>query len=520
VLRRLVIALTTLLSLVGATVIAAYLLVFAAGTDRAAGAVPADASAYVTAYLQPSTGQQLNLATMLGNVPGFEDAAGLDQKFHEISARFLGQAGIDYQADVRPWIGNQLSLAALAGDAPAAPRLLLVAVVKDPAAAEAAVPRIALGRGLADDPVTYQGTSIHVAPEASWALQDDLLLVASDRATLEQALDASAGRRASLSDDAAFNAAMRRLPADHLAAAYVDLSGAAATSGIEGGLPGYSTLSVALVAEAQGLRLEGSAPFADEAADDASRSAFARAGQVSSVAEWMPADTQLAAVVYDLGDLLDTAESGAELIPGGADVFSSLNRLKFLAALGLGIDFDEDVLPLLAGECGLAVVDPLSGAPRGQLVLRPPDPAAGEAALDRLRTALAGSGAAVTEQPVGNVVVVSVQVPQVGELHWAVVPDAGVVIVGLTHDDVAAALSTASGASLADNPRYPEAWRLAGARGGNELFVDIGALADASPDALGMTGDARDILLSISALGVTLPARDDMSQLRAALTVR
>jgi hypothetical protein len=35
-----------------------------------------------------------------------------------------------------------------------------------------------------------------------------------------------------------------------------------------------------------------------------------------------------------------------------------------------------------------------------------------------------------------------------------------------------------------------------------------------------MTGDARDILLSISALGVTLPARDDMSQLRAALTVR
>jgi hypothetical protein len=519
VLRRLVVALTTLLGLVGVTVIAAYLLVFAAGTDRAAGAVPADANAYVTAYLQPSTGQQLNLASMLGNVPGFEDAAGLDQKLHEISARFLGQAGIDYQADVRPWIGNQLSVAALPGDTPSTPRLLLVAAVKDAALAEAALPRLAAGRGLAAQQAIHQGTVMHIAPEAAWALQDTLLLVASDRPTLEQALDASAGRRAALSDDAAFNAAMRRLPADHLAAGYVNLSGAATTSGISDGLPGYSTLSVALVAEAEGLRLEGSAPFAEEAADDAGRAAFARAGQVSTVANWMPAETQLAAVVYDLGNLLDTAERGAELIPGGADVFSALNQLKFLAALGLGIDFDEDVLPLLAGECGLAVVDLLSDAPHGQLVLRPADPAAGQAALQRLRAALEGRGATVTEQPVGNALIIGVQVPQIGELHWAV-PDQGVVIVGLTHEDVAAALSTTAGASLADNPRYPDAWQLAGARGGNELFVDIGSLADASPDALGMTGDARDILLSISALGVTLPARDDMSQLRAALTVR
>ena len=105
-LQRLAIALTTLLTLVGAAVVTGYLFVFAVGTDRAAGAVPSDATAYVTVYLQPSTGQKMNLATLLGHVPGFADAAGLDQKLHEISARFLGQAGIDYEADVRPWIGN------------------------------------------------------------------------------------------------------------------------------------------------------------------------------------------------------------------------------------------------------------------------------------------------------------------------------------------------------------------------------------------------------------------------------
>ena len=110
-LRRLVIALTVFIGLVGATVVAGYLAIFAAGTDRAARAVPADANAYATVYLQPSTGQQLNLALLLGHVPGFADAANLDQKIHEIAARLLGQAGIDYEADVRPWIGNQLSVA-------------------------------------------------------------------------------------------------------------------------------------------------------------------------------------------------------------------------------------------------------------------------------------------------------------------------------------------------------------------------------------------------------------------------
>ena len=67
-LRRLAIALTALLAATGAVVVAGYLFIFAAGTDRAAAAVPADASAYLTVYLQPTTGQQLNLAAMLGQV--------------------------------------------------------------------------------------------------------------------------------------------------------------------------------------------------------------------------------------------------------------------------------------------------------------------------------------------------------------------------------------------------------------------------------------------------------------------
>ena len=228
-LQRLVIALTVFIGLVGATVVAGYLAIFAAGTDRAARAVPADAIAYATVYLQPSTGQQMNLALMLGHVPGFADAANLDQKIHEIAARFLGQAGIDYEADVRPWIGNQLSVALRPATADQAMPTPIVLAAREGSGGG----RVGDGgdrcrprpdRMSAD---TYRGTAITVADGLAWAVLDDLLIASTDRVSLEAALDAEADARPSLADDAGYADAMRRLPADHLASAYLNLAGAA-----------------------------------------------------------------------------------------------------------------------------------------------------------------------------------------------------------------------------------------------------------------------------------------------------
>jgi hypothetical protein len=519
VLRRLVIALTTLLGLVGVVVVAGYLFIFAVGTDRAATAVPADADAYLTVYLQPSTGQQLNLATMLGQVPGFEDAAALDQKINEISSRFLGEAGIDYATDVRPWLGNQLALAGFAGESLAdPPQLLLVAAVKDHALAEASLGHLATGRGLSPSSASYRGVPISIDPAASWSLLDDQLLVASDQGTLEAALDAAANRRSSLADDSGFNAAMRRLPPDHLASGYVNLAALASSAGIADAASGLSTLGVAISASPEGLRLEGSAPFQREAATDDARQAFDLGDQVPTVAGWMPPDTQASLVVFGLRHVLQAAERGLARQPAAADVIDSLNQLRALAGFGLGINLDQDLLPLLDGEVGLAISGLSEGTPHGQLIVRPPDAAAARSTLDRLRDGLAGAGASVTEKPSGAASVVTVDLPQVGSASWALSGD--VIVVGLTHDDVAAALQSEGGATLADSAPYRAAWELAGDRGGNELFVDIGSIADQSADTLGMTGDARDILLSISALGITAPARDDASQLRAVLTVR
>jgi hypothetical protein len=99
----------------------------------------------------------------------------------------------------------------------------------------------------------------------------------------------------------------------------------------------------------------------------------------------------------------------------------------------------------------------------------------------------------------------------------------GVVVVGLSPEDVAAAFgANASGDSLARDPRYTAAWELAGARGGNEAWVDAAALMDFAGDDLGVTGEARDILLRAEAVAMTAPARPDQnrSEFHVVLTVR
>jgi len=520
VLQRLAIALTTLLTLVGATVVAGYVFVFAVGTDRAAGAVPSDATAYATVYLQPSTGQKMNLAALLGHVPGFADAAGLDQKLHEISARFLGQAGIDYEADVRPWIGGQISLAARPGASLADPvQVLLLLSVKDQALAAAAIDRVAAGRGLVGTPEVHEGVPISVAEGAAWAVLEDLVVVANERAMLEDALDAEFGRRASLADNAFFTAAIRRLPADHLAAAYLDLLALADAADVGDQLAGYSTVSAALLVEPDGIRLRATAPFDDDAATAEAREAFAVASQPSSLAQWMPTETQAAVVFFRLRQSIEAAEAGLAGQPGGQEVLSAMSQLRALAAFGLGINLDDDLLSLFDAEAGLALRDLTAETPAGQLFLRPSDPEAAAAALARMREAIVAHGGTATDRDADGTTVTTIEIPQVTSLSWAMSED--VIVAGLVFEDVAAALAArTAGRTLAEGERYDAAWELAGGRGGNEAFVDIGAIADASEDALGTTGDARDILLSIGALGLTAPARADATEFRVVLTVR
>lgn len=515
--HRLVIALTTLLTLVGATVVAGYLLFFSASTDRAASVVPADTPIYVNVYLQPSSAQQMNLGGLLGRLPGFGDRATLDSKIDEAVQQFLSSSGIDYRRDLKPWLGDQLAVGVTPSGTEAQDvATLIVAAVKDRPAAEQALARLTAERDESTTEQSYAGTTIVTGQTQAHAFLDDgtLLVLGRDTAAVQAAIDVSAGTKPALGAQAAFRTAMSRLPEDHLASAYLDLDRLAGGTGVAADAAGFSTASLALVAEQDGLHLFGQAPFERANAGASARAGFALSTEPSSLSGWMPASTQAEAVVFGLRQWLEDAEAQLGRQPGTDQVAQSLAQLRAIVAFGLGLSVDDDLLPLFDRETAVAFGGMNGTQPSGQLLLRPSDPAAAQQSLDRIRDALQQRGAQVASTDRDGVTVTTLTLADTGSASYAV--QDGVVIVGLTPDDVAAALRAhASGPALGGSGSYQKTFEVAGGRGGNELWVDLPKLIGVLGQDLALPAEARDILQHVTGIGITVPAREDRIEFHA-----
>ncbi len=517
--RRLVVALTALLVMVGAAVVVGYLLLFSAGADRAARATPADAAVYVNVYLQPSSGQKMNLLGLVGRVPGFRDPATVEEKIQEVAQRLFGTAGMDYGADVRPWLGSQVALAVTPpGAGGSTPRLLILAAVKDPVAARAAVPRLMARTGATYAPEAYRGQQAMMSAGTSYALLDNLLVVADSPERLRAALDANADAAPSLADSAAYAAAMRTVPADHLASVYVNL-GRLAPSDADGHLGGYATAALALTAEPDGVHLDGSAPFAADIASPAARAAFALGSRGASLTSWMARSVAAELLVFGLQQGLLDLEAEMAVAPSFAPASDALNQMRAIAAIGLGINVDRDLLPLFDGEAALALRSLDAAGLHGQLLLRPVDPVAAQAALDRMRDGLVERGSAVSTSQAAGATVTGVTVPEVGHVAYALVD--GVVVLALDPADVAAALEAhAGGDTLATDDRYAAPFKLVRPHAGNEIWSDIPALLDAAASIFDPGSELRDILHQIGELAMSASAHAGQLEIHAVLTVK
>ncbi len=531
--RRLVIALTTILTLTGAAVVAGYLFVFGPGSDRAADLVPSTTLAYTTVDLSPSTGQEVNLTGLLTRLPGFSDQASLGEKIDELLQRFLAGTGLDYHADVKPWIGDQLTVVVVpvAGESVtnAASGTVVLASVRDSAAAAAAIEGLASRVGASLGSERYDDVEVRVLGGSSSiaisrvAIVDQMLIAASGEAAMRAVLDAATGHAGRLSDEAGFRDAMQSLPADRLASIYLNVAGIATLGGQAIDTSGYSTAGLALVATPDGLRLSGSAPFDQASAGASARTAFALGSAPSSLADWMPATTEAELVFFGAQQTFDSLTSELGSLPNGASVVQALTQLRALLTLGLNISLDKDLLPLFDREAAIGLQGLGTGTLRGQLLLRSSDPAAAANALSSMRAALQSRGASITTQTVSGATVTQVAIPGVGQLAYATRD--GVIIVGLTPADVAAALSAnASGETLGASSEYRAAFEVAGGRGGNELYVAGTRVADLVAAVLGepvdaLPSDLRDILSHVGALALSVPSGQSAIEIHATVTV-
>jgi hypothetical protein len=517
--HRLVVALVTLIGLTGAVVVGAYLLLFSAGTDRAARLAPPETAFYVNVYLQPSAGQQMNLSNLIGRLPGFADDATLDDKVDQVVHNLLAGTGIDYRSDLKPWLGNQLALAVWPspGTDVADAEPVLIAEVKDRQAAETSVARL-VADGATFSVEVYEGIELRTSSEAAYAFVEEMLVAGPDAAAVRRVIDVSRGGDA-LADRDDFRRTMREMPADHLAAAFLDLAAIGDQAEVGAAFSGVSTAGAVLVAEAEGLRLSGSAPFDAENAAPAARAGFAMSREPSSLVEWMPRTTVAEIVIFGLRQTLEDAEAAAAATPEGQELASALDTFRAIAAFGLGIDLDADILPLFDREVAIALMGFDGDLPSGLLFMRPDDPTAAADALARVAQRLTAIGAMVRQEELDGATATVVTIPETGEVAY-LVTDGGIVIFGFDTADLAAAIEAHDrGASLATSEAYRRTFEIAGSRAGNEAWVDVRALVEALDADAELDADTRDILGQIGTFGFTAPSRDEQIEFHAVLTV-
>jgi Protein of unknown function (DUF3352) len=512
--HRLVIASVTLIGLVAIAVVAGYLVLFAGARDRAVTLAPSNSVLYANLYLQPSTGQQMNLSGLIGRLPGFADEAALDEKIDQVVQNLLLMTGIDYRADVRPWLGDQVAVAAWpTGTDALDASTVIFAEARDEDAAAAALADLTADQGLTFTTETYEGIDVHVAEGASYAIVDGMVVVGNGADAIRAVVDTSAGSE-SLATRPAYVVATEELP-DHLASFWVDVAAVADASGTGTDLGGATTATGVLVAEQDGLRLSGSIPLATSSPEPG---VIPEAGRGTLVG-WMPERTLAEVTVFGLRAALEEGLAVAGEVPEGEEVTSALDTIRALAAFGFGIDLDEDVLPLLEGETALAFggIGP-SAMPSGQLLLRPSDPDAAAETLQRVTDRIGSSGGTTSIETLEGIEITAVSVPDTFEAAFGVVD--GVVVIGLNATDVAAvAEARSSGFTLEGTSAYEQAFDVATTREGTEAWADVGTISSLLSLAVELPDDARDILSGLGSFALTIPTRPDEIEFHAVLTV-
>jgi hypothetical protein len=509
--HRLVIASVTLIGLVGLVVVAGYLVLFAGAGDRAATLAPVNTAFYANLYLQPSTGQQMNLSRLIGRLPGFADDAALDAKIDQVVQNLLSTAGIDYRAHVKPWLGDQVAIAGWStGSDPTQAATVILAETDDPETARASLAELSADQGVAVTKETYEGVELQVAENTAFALVGGMVVIGNSADAVHAVIDTSGGD--SLAAQAEFSEAMGALPDDHLASFYLDLAGLAEASGTSTDLGGATTATAVLVAEPDGLRLSGSAPLPSASGGDP-------AAEPATLSGWMPERTLAEVTAFGLRDALEEGLAVADEVPEGEQVTGALDTLRALAALALGLDLDADVLPILDGETALAISGiGANGMPSGQLLLRPSDPDAATATLRQVADRIGSSGGTTSTQTLDGIEITTVSVPDTFDAAYGVVD--GVVVIGLSADDVAAvAEARASGFTLDRTSAYERAFGVAGVRAGTEAYADVGTLGGLLSLVVELPDDARDILSGLGSFALTVPAQPDQIEFHAVLTV-
>jgi hypothetical protein len=327
--------------------------------DDAAALVPGDALLYVHVNTDPDTEQYERAAALAGRVPTL--TAQLVSALPGASG-----AGIEYDSDVRPWLGGEAAVALIPGDRNDLEQALLLEVEDENGAqrfTDELVGRRTESRDYEEVPVTTRG-------DLSTAEVDGFVVVgptAAVRAVIDTQREGS-----SLDDSEPAEEVADELPEDSLATAFISERGAAdlfragaPLGSLEAFVHSDATLGAgaALVAGDDELEIESHSVFDPERLESEPGFFGAFPTFDPSLADELSDGSLLYLGLGDPEQSIDAllAQASAEA-PGLTEGFEKFS--EELQKEG-DVNIEREVLPLLAGEVAVGIEPPPGGGDQG-----------------------------------------------------------------------------------------------------------------------------------------------------------
>lgn len=336
-------------------------------TKKAAALVPQDALAYVSVAVNPSDSQKSNLDGVISKFPkaskktfdGFKD---------DLLTKAVQKVGLNYEQDVKPWLGDELALAVLPNGAKPSP----VGIIKstDDAKAKAALDKAAKSP---DFDATYRILNGYA-----------VVVQKKDAALLDTIARQAGNSSSSLSSQAKFTRVVDKLTSDRLVTAWADGHSLLALAKAQlkqqvgkarvdlSGLPDIGSAAIDLHAVDSGAVLNGLV-----------ETPGSTGGGKVTITNTLPSDTLGALTLWNLGGAFDTVLG--TVVQSNPEAARGLND----AEKSLGLNIRQDVLSWMHGEAVIAVGPPTTGpTPDFALLVNPTDQSKAQGAVTKIASLL------------------------------------------------------------------------------------------------------------------------------------
>lgn len=381
--RWLVVLLATLLVVGGGGSAAAFLLMRGAG-EELLQLVPASSEVVVTAYLDPSAGQKVNLMALADRFPALRDDREVRQQVDVVLDFALEGTGLSHE-DVRPWLGSQVAIVVEVGANDDVPTVSFLVASKDDDAAREALDKALRGSLGNEQTSEYHGATMRIfgsgTSSIGYVIVDHVVVLSNHSIGLTRVIDVAEGSTQAIADDPAFLDTISSLPEGKLALAYVnpaeivDRVFSATGLGLAATGPGLDQLGAirgvgaTLSAHPDGLAFDVAVRMDPSKLDPATRLQLDQPVHENGVLGSVPADSYVVATQQGLDETLKQTLDQVLATPEG-------ERIR--QRIGL-----DDTLAALTGDLALEV-GPGGLVPAGAILIGVRDPSAVHLTLDGL----------------------------------------------------------------------------------------------------------------------------------------